>query len=427
MMVTVQLDSVPSSTAITLNESEYNGLHWRTVKRSDTTPVPNGLDERRLMYYSAAWQMIQEDIDLSYVSSPGTNNRAQQVWGLRYIDDAVTRRTDSGANGSYESTYYYITDAQFSVVAMLNSTGVLQERVRYEAYGKARHSWPSDVDGDGDSDTTDSTTITGAYGTIGATAYNADCDINRSGTVDATDLGLWIAKGALPAGEISHLPDNSVGYDGYLFNREFQVYTVRFRHYEPVLGRWLQRDNDYYVTGTNLYEGLASSPTGAFDPVGRAPGDKKFGLPDEFWKWYHRNMKDAFDQDLTKEQADELYEEWKQFNKPGGDKWKNKRSKRPKKGPGGAGGLFLGAMIIEGVFVMDAIANQLCDEASCRDFLKAVKRAQKEGKCNSEIETAGEKCEEEILINAGDKNWAGFRAYREEIRAVCQGTRDTKK
>ncbi|MBC7834516.1 MAG: hypothetical protein H7Y88_05370 [Phycisphaerales bacterium] len=271
-LVKVQLDSVPPSTAITLNESEYNGLHWRTVKKSDTTSVPNGLDEKRLFYYSAAWQMIQEDIDTSYVSSPGTNNRAQQVWGLRYIDDAVARRTDSGANGSYESTYYYVTDAQFSVVAILSSTGVLQERVRYEAYGKARHSWPSDVDGDGDSDTTDSSTITGAYGTIGATAYNADCDINRSGAVDATDLGLWIAKTALPAGEISHLPDNSVGYDGYLFNREFQVYTVRFRNYEPVLGRWLERDPLEFSDSMNMFQFVRSMPLAEVDPFGLVGG-----------------------------------------------------------------------------------------------------------------------------------------------------------
>ncbi|MBC7834518.1 MAG: hypothetical protein H7Y88_05380 [Phycisphaerales bacterium] len=82
-LVKVQLDSVPPSTPITLNESEYNGLHWRTVKRADTTSVPNGLDQKRVMYYSAAWQMIQEDIDDSYVSSPGTNDRPQQVWGPR--------------------------------------------------------------------------------------------------------------------------------------------------------------------------------------------------------------------------------------------------------------------------------------------------------------------------------------------------------
>ncbi|MBC7834513.1 MAG: hypothetical protein H7Y88_05355, partial [Phycisphaerales bacterium] len=294
-LVKVQLDSVPSSTPITLNESEYNGLHWRTVKKTDTTSVPNGLDQKRVMYYSAAWQMIQEDIDHSYLTSPGTNDRAQQVWGLRYIDDAAARRTDTGANGSYESTYYYITDAQFSVVAILNSTGVLQERVRYDAYGKARHSWPSDVDGDGDSDTTDSTTITGAYGTIGATAYNADCDINRSGTVDATDLGLWIAKTALPAGEISHLPDNSVGYDGYLFNKEFQVYTVRFRHYEPVLGRWLKRDPAGYVDGMSAYQFVGGRPTTSLDPMGlegQPIWDDRNGIPTPSYGKCLQNLED---------------------------------------------------------------------------------------------------------------------------------------
>ncbi|MBX3354062.1 MAG: hypothetical protein KF724_00010 [Phycisphaeraceae bacterium] len=51
---------------------------------------------------------------------------------------------------------------------------------------------------------------------------------------------------ALPVGDISISssggPDSSVGWSGYVFNRVTQQYLVRFRTYDTVLGRWLERD-----------------------------------------------------------------------------------------------------------------------------------------------------------------------------------------
>ena len=96
---------------------------------------------------------------------PGTQNRiAQQFWGLRSIDDAIARRVDADADGSYnngggsseeqvpgEGTWFHVTDVQFSVVALIDDIAVLTERVRYDAYGRARHRWPTDLDGDADS------------------------------------------------------------------------------------------------------------------------------------------------------------------------------------------------------------------------------------------------------------------------------------
>jgi RHS repeat-associated protein len=48
---------------------------------------------------------------------------------------------------------------------------------------------------------------------------------------------------ALAAGELSTADeDNVIGYAGYVFNRELRTYTVRYRMYDPELGRWLTRD-----------------------------------------------------------------------------------------------------------------------------------------------------------------------------------------
>ena len=47
--------------------------------------------------------------------------------------------------------------------------------------------------------------------------------------------------------------------------------------------------------------------------------DKFFGLPKTFWNWYHKQVKKKGDPDATKEEAEELFEEWNQLGKPKSD------------------------------------------------------------------------------------------------------------
>lgn len=61
------------------------------------------------------------------------HRRFQNLWGARYIDDAVLRRLDNGSDGTEDGRWYYLTDAQFSVRAVLDGTGKLTERVRSSA------------------------------------------------------------------------------------------------------------------------------------------------------------------------------------------------------------------------------------------------------------------------------------------------------
>jgi len=58
-------------------------------------------------------------------------------------------------------------------------------------------------------------------------------------------------------------------YAGYRLDPESGLYQVRYRHYHPTLGRWIQRDPIKYGGGSpNLYQYVGSSPIQLIDPLG---------------------------------------------------------------------------------------------------------------------------------------------------------------
>ena len=91
---------------------QYNGLNRRVKKVVGS--------ETRLFYYNNAWQCVEE-----YV---GSNCDMRYVWGLRYIDDLVTYRKGS-------TDYNVLQDANWNVVALTNTAGVVQERYAYSPFG----------------------------------------------------------------------------------------------------------------------------------------------------------------------------------------------------------------------------------------------------------------------------------------------------
>lgn len=277
----VRAEHVSTNPLITLSNpwlltNRYNGLHWRVASTESSTGSSGTIDRAKTMVYSASWQVLQEEIDTNPSTSAGTDRISQTLWGARYIDDAVLRRVDTDLDGDEDQRFYYVTDAQFSVRALLDDASPpnLVERVSYTAYGEARHSWRGDINGDGATTLTDRNFIGSRLGdSIGNADYDPDCDMDRSGTIDMTDYNMWIADGfksALPPGWISDPAgtDSRVGYCGYLFNTGGASYTVRFRHYEPTLGRWVERDHAGYLDGVNLYSYLSGSPVSGLDPLG---------------------------------------------------------------------------------------------------------------------------------------------------------------
>jgi RHS repeat-associated protein len=243
------------------------------------------------------------------------------VRGVRYIDDAVMRQvsaafTDTPAAGEFPpilsvswddaideeegrtaKRWWYLTDVQFSVVGLIDPTwgSMVTERVEYSPYGVPLYQPATDFDGDGDVDVGDESAFLDSwyaqFGGSGIGPGPASADRDRSGAVDVGDLfdflDAWFADfpvggpGA-PEGWISRKevppsmgvqdgplgPDNPVGYCGYIHNPETGDYTVRFRHYSPRLGRWIERDPAGYVDGKNLMEYGVASPNANTDPSG---------------------------------------------------------------------------------------------------------------------------------------------------------------
>lgn len=285
---------------ITVGEYGYNGLTWRIWKRADTSlPTIDGLDEMRVMIYSAGWQMLEDYVDTGWSSGFTADKAYQIIYGIRYIDDVVCRRLDANVDGDFadgsDRTYYHLTDNQFSTVAIVDQNAGLLERVSYDAYGRARHHRASDLNGDGATGTDDLLVVVGNWGNGGAG------DLTRNGTVNTDDHTLVIGGwGAAETSGVLSTTGNVFGFSGYVWNAEVAgsgglgadrggIYTVRFRHYDVGLGRWLERDPLEYVDGMSMYGYVRGGPLGALDPsgledgLGAAAGEVGGMLTDWFW------------------------------------------------------------------------------------------------------------------------------------------------
>jgi len=299
-LVEVRVRNESTSVTRVRLRQEYNGLNWRTVRIADTkttggVALPDGiLDQLRIMIYDAGWRLIQERIHDGFdpgtdsPQSPGTLTRRVSsvpvLPGTGAADQVLMRRTRSfpPTGNPVDTDHYLLHDHLGSTVAVLDRDAKLLERVRYDAYGHARHSWGNDVDGDGDADATDRSIVGTAQGKgIADAGYIVDADINRDGVINSTDLALVGTSAyatALRAGAISApwLPrqplvvDNVIGYAAYTYNVETGLYTVPFRHYDPILGRWIQRDPLGTVDGLNLYAYVGGMPLWMVDPMGLA-------------------------------------------------------------------------------------------------------------------------------------------------------------
>ena len=267
----------------------HNALHWRSFQLSDRTGAgagPDGtMDQARLMSYGADWRLLEERVDdnLSLSAwtegtwSPGTDlDRVQQyVWGTRYVDVIVLHRVDRNTDGDYsdpgDGTWHHLTDAQFSSVCLIDKAFAVAERVTYSAYGVATHIPMADLNCDGAVNGADIPGLLTAFGSIGSSPYQSPADLNRDGVVNSADLAMLLGdfQAAQPDGALSRPEiDNPIGWDGYVFDRESGLYTVRFRTYETGLGRWIERDPAGYVDGAGQLEYGRSSPVGALDSLG---------------------------------------------------------------------------------------------------------------------------------------------------------------
>ena len=197
--------------ANTLAEYVYDGAKRRVVKKTYSAGT---LDETRHFYYTdpQKWQVVEERVESggAILSDPDR----QFVWGLRYIDDLVLRDRDTDSNGTLDERLYALQDANWNVTALADTSGTVQERYAYSAYGVPR---------------------------VLAPTFTA---------------------------EAASSCDTEVLYAGYRYDTESSLMHVRNRVLQPSLGAWGQRDPLGYADSTSMYEYCRAHPTVTCDPFG---------------------------------------------------------------------------------------------------------------------------------------------------------------
>jgi RHS repeat-associated protein len=94
------------------------------------------------------------------------------------------------------------------------------------------------------------------------------------------------------------------------------LYFHRARYYSGTYQRFIGQDPIGFAGGVNLYAYTLNNPSSWIDPYGFVTGDKTYGLPSDFWNWYHRQIKQPGDPDLDKDQANWWYNQWQQEGQP---------------------------------------------------------------------------------------------------------------
>jgi RHS repeat-associated protein len=190
----------------TVSEYQYDGAKRRVVQKSY---VSGTLNETRHLYYTepSKWQVVEERVGTS-----SSANR-QFVWGLRYIDDLILRDRDTDGNGTLDERLYSLQDANWNVTGLVNTSGVIQQRFVYTAYGLPV--------------------------------------FLSSSFTSGSNTAAW-----------------EVLYAGYRFETATTLMHVRHRVLNPATGTWVQRDPLGYSMGLGLYEYAASDPLDIVDASG---------------------------------------------------------------------------------------------------------------------------------------------------------------
>ena len=154
------------------------------------------------------------------------------------------------------SHHYYHADGNGNITAMMDQWGTLSAAYRYDPYGRT---------------------------------------IVQNGPMATTNAYRFSSK--------EHHEQSGLYYYGYRF-------------YSPELQRWLNRDPIAENGGINLYGFVGNNGVNKWDVLGLAGFGNRFGIPESFWNWYHRQYKCKGDPDIGREEAEDLYKEWVKEGKP---------------------------------------------------------------------------------------------------------------
>ena len=185
---------------------EYNGLGHRVQKT-----VGGAGGDTHDTYYNQDWQALE-------VRKNGSLHPYEQfVYDGGYIDAPFMRYVDADTDGildeGTDGEQYYLRDASFSVVALLDEAGTAIERYRYTPYGKR-------------------VAMSNAF-------------------IDKADTDYGQQR----------------GFQGLLHDEESGLIENRHRMFDPGTGRFLQRDPLGYPDGMNAYAAYHGM-NGGVDPWG---------------------------------------------------------------------------------------------------------------------------------------------------------------
>ncbi len=169
----------------------YDGTTRRTTKTVSGTTTH--------FYYNDQWRPVEEREDAS------TNAESQYLWGNRYRDDLVLRDRDTNGSGTLDERLY-VTHDYFNPTAILDTSGNVQERYGYSAFGVRR--------------------------------------------IMAADF----------ADRATSSFDWEFGFQGQFRDSETGFYNYGYRYYSPKIGRWTSRDPIKEIGAPNLYEFVNNSP-----------------------------------------------------------------------------------------------------------------------------------------------------------------------
>lgn len=99
------------------------------------------------------------------------------------------------------------------------------------------------------------------------------------------------------------------------------LYYYRQRYYSPGTARFISEDPIGWASGqTNAYAYVNGNPVQFKDPSGLGPWDNLYGLPKDFWNWYHisGDMKGekGINGQVPRDEARAAYVEWSRLGRP---------------------------------------------------------------------------------------------------------------
>ena len=199
-----RLVEVKDENGVTVQMNAYDGLSRRTTKESGGTVTHT--------YWSDRWKPVEERI------GSATTAARSYLWGERpgHRDELVLRDRDTDGNGTLDERLYATMD-YFNGTAVLNTSGVVQERYAYSAFGVSR-------------------VMAGDFSP-------------RTSSNFAWDFG----------------------FQGQFRDGETGWYNYGYRFYVPFLGRWINRDPIEEKGGINLYRFVGNHPINTYDRLGLDP------------------------------------------------------------------------------------------------------------------------------------------------------------